>query len=70
VAADATAEIENMPRRKLLLQAQGVGDVVGAAQMPRRQLQQMARTDGVFVKLTGLIGVKGAGSDAAPAQRG
>ena len=50
VAADAAAEIEQFTLGEALLQAQGVGDVVSAVQVPGRQFQQdavVARGDGL-----------------------
>ena len=63
MAADAPAKIEHLAPGEARLQPQGVGDVVGAAQMPGCQLQQMARADGFLVKAARLIGVKGAGME-------
>jgi hypothetical protein len=44
---------------KLLLQAQGVCDVVGTAEMPGRQLEQMPRPHGVLIEISGSFGIEG-----------
>ena len=61
MAANATAKVEHLTAGELLLQPQGIGDVIGASQVPGRQLQQVTRTDGVLIELTRLFRVKGAG---------
>ena len=58
VGADATAEIEHVAAGELGLQPQGVGDVIGAAQMPGGQLQQVASAHRGFVEGLRLIGIK------------
>ena len=63
MAADAPTKIEHLAPGEARLQPQGVGDVVGAAQMPGRQLQQVGRADGFLVEAARLIGVKGAGME-------
>ncbi len=50
MAADATTEVEHEATGKALLQPQGVGDVVGAAQMPGGEFQQVGGAHGVFVE--------------------
>ena len=48
-----------MPFGKHRLQPQGVRDVIGAAQVPSRELQQMGMAHLVFVEAAGLIRIEG-----------
>ena len=59
MAANAATEIEHLAAGETLLQAQGIGDVVGAAQMPGCQFDQVGRADGVFVKTARISRIKG-----------
>ena len=64
MAADATAEVEHLTAGELFLQPQGIGDVVGAAQMPGGQLQQVAIAHALLVEGRGPPGIKGTGVQA------
>ena len=61
MGADTPAEIKNLSPREHALQAQGVGDVVSAAQVPCGQLKQMSGPDGVLVKRRGVLGAEAPG---------
>ena len=56
--SDPASEIQHVTMRKLLLQPQGVGDVVGTAEMPGCQFEQMARANGVLVEISSSLGVE------------
>jgi hypothetical protein len=62
-------EVEHLAAGEALLQAQGVGDVVGAAQVPGSQLQQVAGAHGFLVKAIGLGQVEGAGMQGGQGRR-
>ena len=55
MGADATTEIEHLATEQLLLKAQGVSDVIRAAQVPSRQLQQVADSHRVFIEAGGIV---------------
>ena len=58
MGADTTPEVENLATGELGLQAQGVGNVIGAAQVPGRQLKQVPGAHGGFVEGFRLVGIK------------
>ena len=51
-------KIKNGASSEILQQTKRVSVVVGAAEMPSRQLKEMARPYGAFIKLRGLIRLK------------
>ena len=61
MGADASTEIQHISSGELLLQPQGVGDVVGAAEVPGGQLKQVAGAHARFIESFSLRGIEGAG---------
>ena len=59
MGADATAEIKHVAVSELLLKPQGVGDVVGAAEMPGRKLKKVPCANSVFIEISSPLGVEG-----------
>mgnify|MGYP006215395267 CR=1 FL=1 len=59
MGANATAEVEHIPTGELLLQSQGVGDVIRTAEVPGRQLKQVSGADRVFIEICRPVWVKG-----------
>ena len=59
MGADAPTEIQHIPMGELLLQAQGVSDVISAAEVPGRQLQQVACSHRVLIEHLRMLGIEG-----------
>ena len=59
MGADTAAEIEHIPMGELLLQPQRVSDVVGTAEMPGRQLEQVTRPNGVLIEIRSSLWIEG-----------
>ena len=59
MGADATAEIQHLSSGGHPLQPQGIGDVISTAEVPGRQLQQVARPHRVLVEGRGVFRPEG-----------
>ena len=59
MGADAATEVQHLTPGGHPLQPQGVGDVISTAEMPGRQLQQVARAHRVLIEARGVLRSEG-----------